>query len=54
MQINNLFIIDGAAGTGKSDLIEFVSDQIAGHNATILKKFTTRTLRPEEERTKKN
>ena len=53
MNPKRMFVIDGAAGAGKSDLLEFVERQIAGHKAAILKKFTTRKLRPEEERIRK-
>lgn len=51
--MKRILVIDGAAGTGKSDLLEFVQRQIVGHRAGILKKFTTRKPRPEEERTRK-
>ena len=53
MQPKNLFLIDGAAGTGKSDLIDFVRHHIVGKRAAILKKYTTRKLRDEEIRTSK-
>lgn len=53
MNLKRIFVIDGAAGTGKSDLLEFVEQQIVGHNTMILKKFTTREFRPEEKRTNK-
>lgn len=54
MQPKNLFLIDGAAGSGKSDLIEFVQHHIVGKRATILNKCTTRNLREEEKRTSKS
>jgi len=45
-----LFLIDGASGTGKTDLIEYVeSKQI---NAGILRKMTSRPIREEEKRNK--
>ena len=52
MNNKNLFLIDGAAGTGKSDLIEFVDEHLVGHKADILRKFTTRKLRNPEKRKK--
>ncbi|MBN2228121.1 MAG: hypothetical protein JW779_00910 [Candidatus Thorarchaeota archaeon] len=53
MQPKNLFLIDGAAGTGKSDLLEFVKKQIVGKRASTLEKYSTRKLRDEERRTSK-
>ena len=50
MNRKNLFLIDGAAGTGKSDLLEFIDEHLVGHNSDILKKFTTRKLREREKR----
>lgn len=54
MFCKHIFVIDGAAGTGKSDLLEFVEHHIVGYNATILKKVTTRHMREEEKRTNKS
>lgn len=47
--LKNLFLIDGAAGTGKTDLLEYVLNKYSSSNlVAILKKFTTRKQRPEE------
>ena len=47
--MTNLFLIDGAAGTGKSDMIEHISEKYSGRDvATTVKKFTTREHRPDE------
>jgi len=46
----NLFIIDGASGTGKTDMLNYLQrKQTNSNQATILSKFTTRERRPEEE-----
>ena len=45
--MKNLFIIDGAAGTGKSDLLKYLTEE--KHGIGILKKVTTRDKRHEEE-----
>ncbi len=48
--IKNLFIIDGASGTGKSDMINYIHRQETNSQyVTVLSKYTTRELRPEEE-----
>ena len=47
--MNTLFIIDGAAGTGKSDLVEFVHFKNA-HTCKIINKFTTRAKRKDDAR----
>lgn len=45
----NLFLIDGAAGTGKADIIEHIYEKYLDPKvATIVKKFTTREHRTEE------
>lgn len=44
--LKKLIIIDGAAGTGKTDLVEYVKDKY--HNANILCKYTTRSIRDSE------
>ena len=45
----NLFLIDGAAGTGKADMIEHIDEKYLRHDvATIVQKFTTREHRHEE------
>lgn len=47
--MKNLFLIDGAAGTGKTDLVEYVNQKYSrGNLVTIVSKFTTRKHRPEE------
>lgn len=48
--VKNLYIIDGASGTGKSDMINYINRiSINSNHATVLSKYTTRTIRPEEE-----
>ena len=44
--MKNLFLIDGATGTGKSDLVKFVND--FWHDTYIVKKYSTRTQREYE------
>jgi len=44
--MKNLFIIDGAAGTGKSDLLKYLAKEKQG--VGIMKKITTRDMRDEE------
>ena len=48
--MKNLFLIDGAAGTGKTDLINYISNFKT--DTSYVKKFTTRIKRSYEERTK--
>lgn len=49
----NIFLIDGAAGTGKSDLLEYIESKYSKPKiAKIIRKFTTRELRPEEKEKK--
>lgn len=43
-----LFLVDGAAGAGKSDLVSFVANTYQ-YTATTVNKFTTRKKRPSEE-----
>lgn len=43
-----LFLVDGAAGAGKSDLVSFVANTFQ-YTATKIDKFTTRKKRPSEE-----
>lgn len=45
--MKKLFIIDGAAGTGKTDMIEYIRQKYSSQ-ATILSKYTTRLKRTEE------
>ena len=45
--MKTLFLIDGAAGTGKSDMIKYISTKKRS-SATLIQKFTTRTQRTEE------
>lgn len=47
--MNKLFIIDGAAGTGKSDLIDFVKIYLNNYDINIVPKLTTREPRIVEE-----
>ena len=47
--MRNLFVIDGAAGTGKTDLLDFVRDRFEPAGvATVIPKYTTRPRRREE------
>jgi guanylate kinase len=47
--MKTLFMIDGAAGTGKTDLIEYIGQKYCGRGRTaFLTKKTTRRCRPEE------
>lgn len=46
--MNKLFLIDGAAGTGKSDLMEFVKTQ-SDYDVSSIGKITTREQRDREE-----
>ncbi len=47
--MENLFLIDGAAGTGKTDMVEYINQKYSrGNLVTIVQKFTTRKHRPEE------
>ena len=48
--MKNLFLIDGASGTGKSDLIKYVSD--FNDDISFIKKFSTRKPRRNEENQK--
>lgn len=48
--LKKLFLIDGAAGTGKTDLVEYVRNKY--HNANVVRKYTTRSLRNEEDNSK--
>lgn len=41
------FLIDGAAGTGKSDMVKYLSTRKRSAE-TLIQKFTTRKERPEE------
>jgi guanylate kinase len=45
--MKTLFLIDGAAGTGKSDLLQYVASRKAG-SAVAVPKYTTRGPRDEE------
>lgn len=47
--MKNLFILDGLAGTGKSDCIKYLQNDYRGKfNVCILKKYSTRKKRQEE------
>ncbi|SRR6266481_2292609 len=45
--MKNLFLIDGASGTGKTDLLEYIRDY--GSRSHIVPKLTTRRQRPYEQ-----
>ena len=45
--MKTIFLIDGAAGTGKSDMIRYIAKK-KRRSATLVPKFTTRSERPEE------
>jgi guanylate kinase len=48
--MQNIFIVDGASGTGKTDMLKYLlQKQTSGNEAVILCKFTTRKRRPEEQ-----
>ncbi len=47
--MNKLFLIDGAAGTGKSDLINFAKKYLNNYDINVISKFTTRKPRTKEE-----
>lgn len=49
--IKNLFIIDGAAATGKTELVKFLKDKYTSHEnyINLLKKQTTREKRDDED-----
>lgn len=47
--MNKLFLIDGAAGTGKSDLINFVKTYLNNYDINVISKYTTRVPRMKEE-----
>lgn len=48
--MKNIFIIDGAAGTGKTDLIHYLNHKFTQrYGIGYIKKYTTREKRPEEE-----
>ena len=47
--MKNLFIIDGAMGTSKTDLVSYVTDPKYGVNASVVNKYTTRKKRSNEE-----
>jgi len=47
--MKNIFIIDGAAGTGKTDLIQYLNRKFSKSSEIgYLRKYTTRGKRPEE------
>ncbi|MCH5179742.1 MAG: hypothetical protein J1F32_00805 [Erysipelotrichales bacterium] len=46
--MKNLFLLDGLAGTGKSDCIEYINSKTKNFKAVIIKKFTTRPQRTKE------
>ena len=46
--LKKLLLIDGAAGTGKTDFIQYVKNKY--HNANILYKYTTRSFREDDDK----
>lgn len=51
--MKNLFLIDGAAGTGKTDMLDYIQDKYSGRNQiAVLPKYTTREHRSEEKNRK--
>lgn len=46
--MKKLFIIDGAAGTGKTDLIQYVREKY--YDANVINKYTTRVFREEDDK----
>lgn len=51
--MKNLFIIDGAAGTGKNDMIDYIKQKYSrGSMTSIVFKYTTRKKRKEEKERK--
>jgi guanylate kinase len=46
--MNKLFLLDGVAGTGKSDLLDYV--KVKRNDVNIIKKYTTRSPRDEFEK----
>jgi guanylate kinase len=46
--VKNLFLIDGAAGTGKSDLVQYVLDY-SGDDVGLVRKYSTRDVRDYEQ-----
>jgi guanylate kinase len=51
--VKNLFLIDGAAGTGKTDMLTYLQEKSSYRNQiAIIRKYTTRKHRPEEAKRK--
>ena len=49
--MKNLFLLDGVAGTGKSDCIKYIRDHYNGRfRAGVIQKYTTRARREEEKK----
>lgn len=46
--MKNLFLLDGLAGTGKSDCLDYITDKGNMFNASIIFKYTTRPQRERE------
>lgn len=46
--MKNLFIIDGLAGTGKSDCLDYIHDNEESLKTCVIKKYTTRPQRTKE------
>jgi guanylate kinase len=49
--VKNLFLVDGAAGVGKSDMLSYLASNYSGRYLHIFRKFTTRAPRPIEKGT---
>lgn len=47
--MRNLFLVDGAAGAGKSDLLAYINRSYTPQLANIITKHTTRKMRPWEQ-----
>lgn len=46
--LKRMFLIDGAAGTGKTDLIQYVKNRY--FDANVVCKYTTRAIRDEDDK----
>ena len=46
--MRNLFLLDGLAGTGKSDFLDYIDEKGSSFNASAISKYTTRPQRDKE------